>query len=169
MRRARPLLFVGEKTARRENRLAFRKRPPHRPESASDEPAEALGIAPGTGTWGAHARDRRAGWVGGIVHGVASSSIRERHLPPHLGPDLARLDFSFGRAVVFARSAEPSSGMAGGNRQLLLVGFTLVGGALGFYVEEKVEAYYKEERFKRFEAAVRARADSNVKAVGSKK
>ena len=30
--------------------------------------------------------------------------------------------------------------MAGGNRQLLLVGFTLVGGALGFYVEEKVEA-----------------------------
>jgi hypothetical protein len=59
--------------------------------------------------------------------------------------------------------------MAGGNRQLLLVGFTLVGGALGFYVEEKVEAYYKEERFKRFEAAVRARADSNVKAVGSKK
>ena len=59
--------------------------------------------------------------------------------------------------------------MAGGNRQLLLVGFTLVGGALGFYVEEKVESYYKEERFMRFEAAVRARADSNVNAVGSKK
>ena len=58
-----------------------------------------------------------------------------------------------------------SWGMAGGNRQLLLVGFTLVGGALGFYVEEKVEAYYKEERFKRFEAAVQAR----VKAAEAKK
>lgn len=44
--------------------------------------------------------------------------------------------------------------MSGVNRQVLLVGFTLVGGALGFYVEEKVEAYYKEERFKRFELAV---------------
>ena len=44
-----------------------------------------------------------------------------------------------------------------------------MGGALGFYVEEKVEAYYKEERFKRFEAAVQARADSNVKKTEAKK
>jgi hypothetical protein len=33
--------------------------------------------------------------------------------------------------------------MSGYNKQLLLIGFTLGFGALGFYVEEKVEAYYK--------------------------
>lgn len=33
--------------------------------------------------------------------------------------------------------------MSGNNRHLLLIGFTLVGGAFGFYVEEKVESYYK--------------------------
>ena len=59
--------------------------------------------------------------------------------------------------------------MAGGNRQLLLVGFTLVGGALGFYVEEKVEAYYKEERFKRFEAAVQVRRTWMMSTVTEKR
>ena len=53
-------------------------------------------------------------------------------------------------------------GMAG-NRHLLLVGFTLLGGAVGFYVEDKVEAYYKEQRFRHFEKVVlekhRARSD----------
>ena len=50
-----------------------------------------------------------------------------------------------------------------GNRHLLLVGFTLLGGAVGFYVEDKVEAYYKEQRFRHFEKVVlekhRARSD----------
>jgi hypothetical protein len=59
--------------------------------------------------------------------------------------------------------------MAGGNRQLLLVGFTLGFGALGFYVEEKVEAHYKEERFKRFEAAVQARRSDSGEASGASK
>ena len=43
------------------------------------------------------------------------------------------------------------------NRQLLLIGFTLLGGALGFYVEEKAESHYKEERFRHFERAVLAK------------
>ena len=42
------------------------------------------------------------------------------------------------------------------NRQLLLIGFTLLGGALGFYVEEKVESH-SEERFRHFERAVLAK------------
>lgn len=48
------------------------------------------------------------------------------------------------------------------NKQVLLVGFTLVGGALGFWIEEKVEAHYKEKRFNQFEAAVLARRTGGV-------
>ena len=48
--------------------------------------------------------------------------------------------------------------MSGGGRtQLYLVGFTLLGGALGFYVEERVESYYKQRRFEAFEAAYERR------------
>lgn len=47
--------------------------------------------------------------------------------------------------------------MSGGRTQLYLVGFTLLGGALGFYVEERVESYYKQRRFEAFEAACERR------------
>ena len=47
--------------------------------------------------------------------------------------------------------------MSGGRTQLYLVGFTLLGGALGFYVEERVESYYKQRRFEAFEAAYERR------------
>ena len=48
--------------------------------------------------------------------------------------------------------------MSGARTQLLyLVGFTLLGGALGFYVEERVESHYKQRRFEAFEAAYEAR------------
>ena len=47
--------------------------------------------------------------------------------------------------------------MSGARTQLYLVGFTLLGGALGFYVEERVESHYKQRRFEAFEAAYEAR------------
>ena len=100
-----------------------------------------------------------------IVHGVVSHRYAEG--TSHLTSYPISRDSTFpSEEPLFLRVQLCASwGMAGGNRQLLLVGFTLVGGALGFYVEEKIEAYYKEERFKRFEAAVQAR----VKAAEAKK
>ena len=47
--------------------------------------------------------------------------------------------------------------MSGARTQLYLVGFTLLGGAVGFYVEERVESHYKQRRFEAFEAAYEAR------------
>jgi len=37
------------------------------------------------------------------------------------------------------------------NRQLLVVGLTLGGAASGFFIQERVEAFYKEKRFQHFE------------------
>tara|TARA_B100000482_G_scaffold176186_1_gene145827 strand:+ start:73 stop:282 length:210 start_codon:yes stop_codon:yes gene_type:complete len=64
--------------------------------------------------------------------------------------------------------------MSGARTQLYLVGFTLLGGALGFYVEERVESHYKQRRFEAFEAAYEARGGhrkgrggENLKVGGS--
>ena len=61
------------------------------------------------------------------------------------------------RFLVIPTPHSASRVMSGARTQLYLVGFTLLGGALGFYVEERVESHYKQRRFEAFEAAYEAR------------
>jgi len=51
--------------------------------------------------------------------------------------------------------------MSANTKLVLLIGFTLVGGAVGFYIEDKVVSSYKEEHFRRFEKVFNNKVQSS--------
>ena len=146
-----------------------------------------------TAPFGQHSRNSEAGAlpppepVGRHSSSARAASASERQHPaarlarrgvaPHFAflssveavrTPTASADFFHGVAhsCHLAASSRPSGSS---NRARARVGFTLLGGAVGFYVEDKVEAYYKEQRFRHFEKVVlekhRARSDDRALLV----